>query len=81
MSEADDKILAHLNAFSSRAIQVVFAARYKAGQRGANMIEVGDLLLGMILEDQGMMENLLTDMREGQGPASVLPRPSHNPFG
>jgi hypothetical protein len=55
MSEADDKIVAHLNAFSIRAILVVLGARLKAGQRGAIMIEVGDLLLGMIMEDQGMI--------------------------
>jgi hypothetical protein len=80
MSEADDKILIRLNAFSMRAIQVVFAARYKAGQRGANIIEVGDLLLGLVLEDKGMMGNLVSSMHEGKRPTSVLPLPSHSPF-
>ena len=49
MSEDDDKIVTHLNAFSNRSMQVVLAARYNAGQRGANVIELGDLLLGMVL--------------------------------
>jgi ATP-dependent Clp protease ATP-binding subunit ClpA len=46
-------------AFSIRARQVVFAARFKAGERGANSIEVEDLLLGLILEDQGMLGDSL----------------------
>ena len=80
MSEADDKILKHLNVFSARARQVVFAARLKAGQRGGGMIDVGDLLLGMVLEDQGMMGNLLSNAQEGLGPTTALPLPSHSPF-
>lgn len=66
--------------FSTRARRVVFAARLKAAQRGADMIDVGDLLLGMILEDQGMMGNLLSNVHEGQGPTPVLPLPPHSPF-
>lgn len=41
--------------FSARSRQVVFAARFKAGERGANTIDVGDLLVGLILEDQGLL--------------------------
>jgi hypothetical protein len=80
MGEPDDKTLTRLNAFSTRAIQVVFAARFKAGQRGANMIEVGDLLLGMVLEDKGMIGNLLSNMHGGPGLTSPLTLPSHSPF-
>jgi Clp amino terminal domain, pathogenicity island component len=61
-------------------MQVVLAARYNAGQRGANVIELGDLLLGMVLEDNGMMGNLVSKMCGEQGPTSVLPLPSHTPF-
>jgi ATP-dependent Clp protease ATP-binding subunit ClpA len=77
MNEADDKIVAHLNTFSVRALRVLFAARHKAGQRGAKQIEVGDLLLGLILEDNGM-GNLLSEMHGEQG--SILPLPPHIPF-
>jgi ATP-dependent Clp protease ATP-binding subunit ClpA len=78
MNEPDDKIAAHLNAFSIPALHVVVAARYKAGQRGAKQIEVGDLLIGIVLEDNGMVGNLLSEMHGEQ--RSVLPLPSHIPF-
>jgi hypothetical protein len=61
-------------------MRVLFVARYKAGQRGANMIELGDLLLGLILEDTGGIEKLLSDMHGENEPTSVLPPPSHSPF-
>ena len=80
MSEANDKIVTHLNACSIRAMQVVLAARYKAGQRGANRIELGDLLLGIVLEDNGMMGHLLSNMLGEQKPASAFPLPSHVPI-
>jgi len=80
MSETDDKIVAYFNTFSLRAIQVVMAARYKAGQRGAKMIEVGDLVLGIVLEDNSMMGTLFSNIDEEQRTASVFPIPSHPPF-
>jgi hypothetical protein len=63
MSEADDKILTDLNAFSIQAMQALMAARLKAGQRGAGAIELGDLLPRLIVTDQGSWANLLPDMR------------------
>jgi hypothetical protein len=42
--------------FSSRSKQIVFAARFKAGERGASMIDTDDFLVGLVLEDQGMLE-------------------------
>jgi ATP-dependent Clp protease ATP-binding subunit ClpA len=75
MNESDDKILAYLNAFSTRALHVVVAARLKAGKRGAKNIEVGDLLTGIVLEDNGMVGNLLSEMHGEQ--KSVLRLPSH----
>jgi hypothetical protein len=47
------------DAFSVRARQIVFAARFKAGERGATSIGVEDLLLGLVLEDQGMLGEFL----------------------
>lgn len=66
--------------FSVRARQAVFAARFKAGQRGADKMEVGDLILGLILEDQGGIQALFTAMHEGQEATPVLPHPIHSPF-
>ena len=76
MNEVDDKILRHLNAFSTQAMQALMAARLKAGQRGASAIELGDLLLGLIVTDQGSWANLLPDMRDGD----TLDLPPHSPF-
>jgi ATP-dependent Clp protease ATP-binding subunit ClpA len=41
--------------FSARSRQVVFAARFKAGERAANTISADDLLVSLILEDQGLL--------------------------
>jgi hypothetical protein len=46
--------------YSKRALQVIFAARFKAGQRGSGAIDVGDLVVGLVLEDQGTMGDLLS---------------------
>jgi ATP-dependent Clp protease ATP-binding subunit ClpC len=69
-----------LDNFSERARQMVFAARFKAGERGANMIETDDLLVGLVLEDQGILEKTVFSMFfEGQGmPANTAP--PHIPF-
>jgi Clp amino terminal domain, pathogenicity island component len=40
--------------FSKRARLVLFAARVKAGERGANMLEMDDFLIALVLEDQGL---------------------------
>ena len=45
--------------FSMRARRVVFAARVKAGERGADNIGIDDFLLGLILEDQDMIGSLM----------------------
>lgn len=54
-------------AFSQRARQVVFAARFKAGERGAEAIGVDDLLLGLLIEDQGMLGDMLSKVYERHG--------------
>jgi hypothetical protein len=65
--------------FSIRARQIVFAARFKAGERGATSIDVDDFLLGIILEDQGLLgENLLPAL---QGQVGSLGTPvNETPF-
>ena len=66
--------------FSTRAKQIVFAARYKAGERGANMIDVDDLLVGLLVEDQGMLgENLFSKLHDGRGTLHIE-APAHTPF-
>jgi hypothetical protein len=39
-----------IDAFSMRAKQIVFAARFRAGERGTKLIDVEDFLLGLVLE-------------------------------
>jgi ATP-dependent Clp protease ATP-binding subunit ClpA len=40
----------------------------KAGERGANLIEVEDFLYGLVLEDQGMLgENVFSKLHDGLG--------------
>jgi ATP-dependent Clp protease ATP-binding subunit ClpA len=60
------------DSFSRRATEVVFAARFKAGERGANMIDIDDLLVGLVLEDQGTLEKtILPTIFEGRGTATA----------
>jgi len=69
-----------LDNLSIRARQIIFAARFKAGERGANMIDTNDFLIGLALEDQGMLEkNVFSTIFEGQG-TSVNQAPFHVPF-
>jgi ATP-dependent Clp protease ATP-binding subunit ClpA len=65
--------------FSARARQVVFVARFKAGERGATAIDVDDFIHALILEDQGMMASTFSNVYEGQG-TLVNRAPSHVPF-
>lgn len=68
------------DSFSMRARQVVFAARFKAGERGAKMIDTDDFLVGLILEDQGTLtKTVFSELHKGQG-AFVNQVPSHIPF-
>jgi len=50
--------------FSERAKQMVFAAPVKAGKRGANMVDVDDFLVGVVLEDQGVLTDVLSNFLE-----------------
>src|SRR5450759_1574727 len=66
--------------FSVRARQIVFAARFKAGERGGTSIDVDDFLLGLVLEDQGMLGENLFSALQGQVGTPVNETPSHIPF-
>jgi len=68
-----------LDNFSTRARQIVFAARFKAGERGAAVIDFDDFIHALILEDQGMLENVFSKFYGGQG-TLVNRGPSHVPF-
>lgn len=68
------------DAFSMRARQIVFAARFRAGARGASRIEVEDFLAGLVLEDQGTLgQTVFSKLHDGQGTLRNN-SPSHIPF-
>jgi ATP-dependent Clp protease ATP-binding subunit ClpA len=68
-----------LEYFSARTRQVVFLARFLAGERGATAIEVDDFIQALILEDQGMAGSVFSKIYGGQG-TPINPNPSHTPF-
>jgi hypothetical protein len=49
-------------AYSKRGVHVMFVARLKAGERGAEMLDVDDLLTALIIEDQGMRREALAGL-------------------
>ena len=62
--------------FSTRATQLVFAARLKAGERGAAVVDTDDLLVGLALEDQRLLlKSLFPDVEEKAFVWKSLPRP------
>jgi Clp amino terminal domain, pathogenicity island component len=64
--------------FSTRARQLVFAARFKAGERGAAVVDTDDFLVGLVLDDQGLLlKGLFPDVEEN---AFVGKGPPHVPF-
>jgi len=65
--------------FSMRARQIVFAARFAAGERGADIIGVDDLLVGLVLEDQGLLTDVLSKLH-GEPVAFAGSAESHIPF-
>jgi ClpA/ClpB-like protein len=64
--------------YSKRALEVIFAARLKAGERGSGAIDVGDLVVGLVLEDQGKMADLLSLELPQSG--VVIGLDAHPPF-
>jgi hypothetical protein len=71
-----------LDNFSTRAIHIVFGARFKAGERGASAIDTDDLLVGFVLEAQGMLQKtVFSTSFEGQGiPRKQGSAPNSVPF-
>src|SRR6266704_408732 len=66
--------------FPTRARQITFAARFKAGERGARMIDVDDFLVALVLEDQGLLvQSVFSKILEGQGTFVNMVQ-SHTPF-
>ena len=64
--------------FSTRARQIVFAARFKAGERGAAVVDTDDFLAGLVLDDQGLLlKSLFPDVEENAFVGKGLP---HVPF-
>jgi len=66
--------------FSQRARQVIFLARLKAGQRGAQTIEIEDLLAGYIIEDRGEFEKAISDLFPNGNPVKQVGARSHRSF-
>jgi len=65
--------------FSERARRIVFAARVKAGERGADMIDVDDFLVGLVLEDQGLLTELMAHFL-GEPVTFFKRAEAHTPF-
>ena len=64
--------------FSAQAKQPVFAARFKAGERGAAVVDTDDFLVGLVLDDQGsLLKSLFPDVEEN---AFVGKGQPHVPF-
>jgi hypothetical protein len=63
--------------YSTRALQVIFLARLEAGARGAEMLNLEDLLAGLIIEDQNKIPSALA--RLGRG-GELMALPKHQPF-
>jgi ATP-dependent Clp protease ATP-binding subunit ClpA len=60
--------------FSTRARQIVFAARFKAGERGAAVVDTDDFLAGLVLDDQGLLlKSLFPDVEENALMGKELP--------
>jgi len=63
--------------YSIRAKQVLFLARLESGARGAEMLELDDLLTGLMIEDQNVIPSALAKPGlEGQ----FMDSPEHHPF-
>jgi hypothetical protein len=59
---------------------VVFVARFNAGERGSNAIDVADLLSALVAEDKGTHGSMLSKFFGGAKVDSGFPTPTHKPF-
>jgi hypothetical protein len=65
------------DSYSIRARQVIFLARLESGARGAERIDLDDLLTGLIVEDQNLIPSALA--RLGMD-GKFMDTPEHQPF-
>ena len=65
------------DSYSIRAKQVLFLARLESGARGAEMLDLDDLLAGLIIEDQNAIPSALA--RLGMT-GEFMGSPEHYPF-
>ena len=65
--------------YSDRVRQIIFVARVESGARGAEMIDVDDLLASLIMEDQNICSQALLELMSAPDP-SQLPFEPHVPF-
>ena len=63
--------------YSERARQVIFLARLESGARGAEMIDVDDLLAALIVEDQNKTPEFLEMLGRG---GRFIGSTTHQPF-
>ncbi|PWT91846.1 MAG: hypothetical protein C5B55_07470 [Blastocatellia bacterium] len=64
--------------YSDRARRVIFLARLESGTRGAEMIDVDDLLAALIIEDQSQITDTLSAMLGTSG--TFVGHQEHQPF-
>jgi hypothetical protein len=65
------------DSYSLRAKQVLFLARLESGARGAEMLDLDDLLTGLIIEDQNVIPSALSRLgMDGQ----FMDSPEHYAF-
>ena len=62
--------------YSDRAKRVIFLTRRKAGQRGATVLDIGDLIEALVLEDQGQFAEAVGVRPEAIGLAGSASKPS-----
>jgi ATP-dependent Clp protease ATP-binding subunit ClpA len=65
--------------YSNRARQIIFLARVESGARGAEIIDVEDFLVSLIMEDQNIRSQALLELMGAPDP-SRLPFEPHVAF-
>ena len=70
-------MVAVFDSYSFRAKQVLFLARLESGARGAESIDLDDLLAALVIEDQNDIPSTLGGLF---GPGTLMALPQHQPF-
>lgn len=66
--------------YSERSLQVIFLARLESGARGAEVIDLDDLLAALIVEDQNKIPEALERLGEIGQFLGTLSTTTHHPF-